>query len=375
VPSADINLAVIGDGTIFTGARLVASTTFSPAGPVVLIDGSTGGVAPIADWVFSGVGIIPKTVGAGAANIGLQIGSTSPSKTLIGLQQSIVEDVYINNFANGLVINHCRLIQFNRVSVWNDGVAGASNCILIQQSGGFTGDLTFNDCQWVAQKLASHVGLAIVSNTGPFAISPAVVNNIAGLRFNGCIGYNSDNYIRIDCTAASHVNDIWFNGGCQYDGGAINSIYLQCAGSGSQINNIHFDHQYVDGADVDMITISTASSGVTRNVWITGCWLALATGAAVKVTGANNFGIHIEGNAIEDCTTTPYGAINVTGVWGGTITGNTLTHSGAQTCAYLASISADSKYVVVTNNSSAGITATGVIQNLGATNSVFVNNV
>src|SRR5262249_7037301 len=136
-PSANINLAVKGNGTIFSGARIVAASTFAPAGPVVLIDGSTSTTQCIADWEFVGVGIVASGGGFGAANAGLQVGSTSTSKYLQGLQESLLEDVYVNGLPNGLFFVHCRLVQINRCSVWNNTLASNNNCVLISQGGLF----------------------------------------------------------------------------------------------------------------------------------------------------------------------------------------------------------------------------------------------
>jgi len=272
------------------------------------------------------------------------------------------------------------MIEFNRCSVWNNLITASNQCILITETGWFCGDLTFNDCQVVGNAAgANRQGVFISSSTTG---SSGTTSHIAGIRFNGFIAYQCDQYFTIICNNGSMVSDIWLNPGCQFDAPTIHGIFIQCDGSGSFIRNIHIDGLFVNASTAagDAINVIASNSGAVFDTYVERNWIWQATQRAIVangITGGSVQGIHINGNTLADCDNTAGPAIAVTGgVSGIEVNANQMTRIASATCAWLAQIGTGTDYFVVTNNNGNGIPTTAVISNLSAgSHNAIANNI
>lgn len=376
-PTANCQLQVIGEGTVFGGSRLATSSTFGSV-PVVYVQGNSDATQQIADWVLRGFGIV---LGGGTPTIGLKVGTTSDTVTrLIGQQMSLVEDVFVAGFTTGIQICHTRLVQWNRVSVWNNTITANNQCILITEAGWFTGDMTFNDCQVVGNAAgANRQGVYISSSTTG---SSGVNSHLAGLRFNGFIAYNCDQYFTITCNNGSMISDIWLNPGCQFDAPTIHGIFIQSDGMGSFIRDIHIDGVFLNAstASGDAINVIASNSGNILDVFITKNWIWQAAQRAIIASGLTSgsiIGLHINDNAIADCNNTSGPAILVTGnISGIGVNQNQLSRIASAAVSWLVQIGLGTDYFVVTGNNGNGYPTTAVVSNLSAgTHTAIANNI
>ncbi len=382
-PSANIQLAVQGEGSIFGGTRIQTMTGF-PAAPVVYVTGQTDATQMIADWELSGFSI---ENGGGAPTIGLQIGTFADSAhNLIGALQSVIEDVLVDDmggtkgFPTGIQFCHVRLINLRRVAAWSrvgptGSAADTRSAIKITQNGGFTGDMTFDNVQYVGSINAAMAGLEISCTSGP---TVAADHSIAGLRFNGLVGYSCGRYVNISAQAGSIIHDIWFNPGCQWDGGSINGIFLQSDGAATLLQNIHLQGCFIDGATADQLNIITSNSGLIRDMWVTDNWSSQTLARFVVAGSASGMisGLHVCDNEINNNSNPAGASIFVTGgVTYFRINGNIATRQTGVFMNWLVQLGVGADNFICTENVANGIAATATISDLsGAVTKVVTNN-
>ena len=285
------------DGPGANSATFYGAATFVGATPVIKVLGSSGNIG----WRLGGFGIRPIT--GCVATIGIQFGAATGSAAVLqGYQYSTVYDLFVSDFTNGIHVSHCRMIHFKECAVWNTGITTQNSCLRISQSGGgFTGDLMFTMCQFVATRNNTNRCL-LISTTGPFNISNGD-NSLAGIKFNACLFYSGVECVRMDSINGSLLADIWFYGGCQMDQLTTNVIKANATGAGSAIDDIHIQDVFMNAASSQTVSFTADTSGNIRNVWIKDCQIYNAQAEAIyfnATTGGTMRNLRITGNTIQD---------------------------------------------------------------------------
>lgn len=289
-PSANINLAVEGDGVIFSGSRIVASASFSGGGPVFQVSGQPAGIQQIADWRLANFAVVPSASGAGSATIGILIGNETSTNGLIGLQQNLVENVHVSGFASCWKLSNVRLVTLRRCSGWNDTLSVANFPLLITNpSGGLTSDMRFEDCQFVGSaSTVANCGCVSISQTAaPF--NPGTGQNaIAGLKFTGCDFYAGHRAFSIFAVNGGTIGDIWIDH-CQFDQLVVNAMYIESQDSGTSITNIHINQTYFNAATGDTIFIASSGTfGAVTGVFVAFNWIYGAQFNAISINANPN---------------------------------------------------------------------------------------
>lgn len=376
-PSADINLSIEGSGTIFSGTRIIPSSTFSGGVVVLHVKGSTGGTQPIADWRLTDIAII-GSASKGTAAIGLQVGSDDPLENLIGLQQNLVENVYVGNFQTCIKVVHCRMINWRRCSAWNDLATGAGNVgLYIQTLGGFTGDMRFENCQFVANTNSLNRGMVIEAGSGAYTGDQ---NHIAGIKFYACDFYLADIKVQLDVSNGSRLGDIWFIA-CRWDGNSTCDFLAKSNIATSLLENIHFVHNFFAGANLagglKQIDIQS-TGGQVYEIFLTDNIIFQAQGHSVYVSDNGNTnkvqGVTVTGNTIRDNNNISGAAMQFKGQRI-TVSNNRADRVSGSFFQYFIQFDATSNYITGGFNMGAGISAAGPVNNLsGAAQYAVANN-
>jgi hypothetical protein len=371
--NANYPISVIGAGTLIGQTRLLAPASFS--GALVSVEGTTGG-GEIVDFQLKGFAIIATTAGFG---VGLQIGASSGNSLISGLQESLVEDIHISNFKFGMIVRRTRLINFRRLSIWNDGIDGsvignANICLKIENTGStggtFTGDMTFESCQFVNNK-QTYSDVVVIESSNVNGTS-----FIAGIRFSKCILYKGgDRSLKIVTANNCEIGDLWITD-CQFDD--TTGIQLKTFSANDVITDVHISNCYFTATPFNAVLIDAgASPGRINCIGINHCSCA---GSGITVECSNATNIIVTGNRFSGCTA-PTGAPfvffncnevvccdNSAGRFGPLPTPGAFQH--------LVYLLGTGNYYVVTGNNSAGLATGALVQNTtGAANTAIANNI
>jgi hypothetical protein len=372
--SANVPIWVEGAGTLLGGSRLVSTSGFT--GTMVSIEGSSDSIQKIVDFGFKGIAIIATGAAIGSGT-GLAFNS-NVNNTLIGLQESIVEDVYIESFKFGILIQKTRLVNFNRVSVWNKNITGTSIananwCVQIKdtlngETGSFSGDMTWTNCLFDTNAATTYAtGVSIETVTSG--------NNIAGIRFLQCIFYNAHNQFTIKTVVGTTVEDIWINS-CQFDTCPDKAIEVTTAGT-SRVTDLHITNNYFTAVAFNCIKLNAANTNGINAVVITDNYCAGVGTAAVDLTRCAT--VNIANNNWTGCSWTIGGPINVSDSNYINIIGNNCGQAGASLAggfANFAILTGTGDYYIVQGNNSAGLATSSLVNNTtGATHTSITGNI
>lgn len=272
----------------FRGTRINVGTPFSGQAAVWV---KPHPVLNLTDWAVRDLMIAGSgSAQPNGAETGLLVGGVATTQ-LLGWEQSQVENVATTDFPTGIRISNARLVNFRRCSAWNN-LAPSGNGVVIEtfQTPAFTGDITFENCQYVAKASGSR-GVLIENNKT--YVLPNIRTELKGIRFQQCIFYvDTDNEgTRIYASNGGQIGDIWF-GGCQWDGaGMKQAIYIEASGNGQTpglntiVDNINFNDIYIRGVAFNRpvlsqaITITrTGSGGELGDIHFNGGWVANTSG-------------------------------------------------------------------------------------------------
>ena len=358
-PSLSIPLKIIGQSWAVGGTRLQVLASFSTAGGTMAlhIDGQTDAIQAIASFEIGSFGIF---AGASACTIGYQIGSDG--KSLLGVQQNLIHDVYVEDgFDTQTLLVNCRQFDFDRCAWWNRTKAGTF-CVDFGSAStglGFAGDINFNSCQMVG---GNDTGFA---NT-LLRCSPNVTGyEVKGVRFNDTIFYKSADNVVLSPSNGAIVGDWWFNPGCQFDGFSKNFIYGRPTGAGTILDNINILGVYLRGVIAGFFAINLAALSSARLDAITvgKCWFANiqdGSGGVYLDTATN---IHVDENSFTECVSTAGRMILLNAVRSFTCNGNTLSQVTAIVTLNFITLGAGTNYGAAVHNSGNG-SATTTVQNL-----------
>lgn len=373
-PTATFNIRIQGSGSGYLGgSRIQPSTTF-PAGPVIAIVG-TGTLAEQAgDFSIKDFNVLANPAGIGSCTAGIQVGAPVSTWRLEGFHCALIENVLVRNFPACWDVVHARLVNFNRCSGWNDTLAGGSAALLIRQAGNFTGDLRFDNCQFVSNVSANCASIRINSNTGLSTGAP--LNMIAGIKFNCCDIYQADRKLEILAGSGSRVADIWFTN-CQWDGNSNQDIYMASSGASSLIDDINFVQCYVAGGNLnpalDQLLAFTNAGGAISGISITGGNWQLAQGKTMNFQGC--VGVTVDGVIIRDNNNQSGAAVEFGACTRFSFTDNRQDRVTGNFSKYTVQIGSTCNVFNVSNNIGAGIVATAVVNDLtGAVSKVVAGN-
>ena len=379
-PTTNMPIAIIGNGTSLGAcSRINASATF-PSAPVVLVAGTVGGTIP--DFVLRDFGIVGQ---AGmSATAGLQIGSVTVGTSFRGQEWSLIENIFVSYFPQGIQIQNCGLLEFRRCSVWNNTYPSANNALLLQSIAGTSGpaDLRFIDCQFIEASVASSYCVQINSVGGAYS---GGLNQIAGVMFDNCDFYLGQTGVLMYAGNGALLDDIWIRD-CQFDNGNIQNIVIQSDSSGGAttlVQDIHIVDNYLNVGTGDQILVQSTGStgGYIREIDIHDNWIAGGFGRAINLyntAGSNISGIIIHHNMISNLNNASNAAIEIGSAVSHIVcTGNILSRLPASGAApkYMVQIESGANYYIVTDNQGIGIAITATINDLGgAVSKVVANN-
>lgn len=374
--SANIGVEVKGQGVIFAGSRIVAASSFTGTSAIVL-PGASDPTQRVMDFRLRDFGVVPEIAGSGPT-VGITIGSTG--NMIVGLKESAVSDVHIENFTKSLRIVNTRLVKFERVSMWNDGMTTASDCLFIESQDKFCGDLTFHNCQLVNKQSVSGSRGIVLDSSGTFVSTGDQAYHIAGIRFTECVIYPAERSMYISATNGAHIDDI-FMSNCQWDGDSSSMVWA-VAGVSSQINDIQIVNNYMYGGNKTsdaQVQFLTNSTGKINNIRVTGNTLGNGTGRAVNFTtsGAESiYGVTVSDNHIVNFNNTSAPAIEFGGGCSRFVCNNNLAmRTSGAFFPYLVQINVGCNYYIVTGNMGVGIVSTSTVREpTPGANRVVANN-
>jgi polygalacturonase len=360
--SSGFGIYVQGANTLIGGTQLIAKTGFDfTNGGVVAIEGSPVPNNTI-DFSLRGFQIVATDSNTG---VGLTFNVNS-ANFIQGLQESLVEDISITGFQYGILIYRTRLINFNRVSVWNSSItSGLNYCVKITDTGGsetgiVTGDMTWTDCQFVSNQSnasAYNMYLAATSASG----------GLTGMRFNQCIFYKANTQFYLEASNNSGVGDIWITN-CQFDGQQGTGVYLNqiAAASTSNIGDIHIDGNYFTAAVSNCIRAVAAEQNQINSMIIVNNYCAGVGQAAVELQKCAS--TNIANNMWTGCSWTAGAGINIINCNYINIIGNNFGIGGPFSTPQggftnMVDLTGTGDYYIVQGNNSAGLASSSVVAN------------
>lgn len=347
-PSADFGFELKARGVIFSGTRVKPLGNIS--GPVIHVHGNDDATQKIVDFCIRDVGV---EKGDGSAPAGLQIGDADANLNLIGLQASLLENVFIGGFAVALDLVNVRQLDIRRLSVWNGAVDSANSCVRFRAVGSFTGDMVFSHCQFVTTLGSGRVVIDIDSSGGVW--SPGV-NHIAGINFNDCDFYSAHTKVKINASAGSQISDIWFVG-CQWDGNSNRDLQMQSSGSGSLIRDIQVKSSFLLGGNISIsdpqIEAAEVSGGKIMDVQIADNFIGNAIGTTINLFGTT--GVKVCDNTFADVNYTTGPVVYANNAKRFRVCDNDMTRNGPAFTASMVQTAGACDFYHIKDNTAAGI--------------------
>jgi hypothetical protein len=379
--TANTPIDIIGTGTLIGDTRLYGTPTSTHQ--IIAIEGNTDNTQSIVDFTIKGFSIISQNVGQGTGMYFNLVGNIR----LNGLQQSLVENIHISNFKEGIIIRNTRLVYFKRISVWNEGIDGtlfanANYCLVIQDGGAgtadFVGDLTFNNCQFVARKDFFSELVRVQANSAGSTIPSGMTSiTCAGIRFTECIFYRGGDYsISLFADNYSQIADIWFNN-CQLDD--TTGISITTLSANSFITNINVLGTYFTACAGNCVRINgSASNGKINAINISNNYAAgIVSSAAVDGNGVDN--LVIANNRWSGCDWAVGAWLNFNNCNQVVVTGNSAGRAGTSLVGNFTNLvkfsGTGNYYTVIGNNSAGRATGTLIDDASGASNKAVANNI
>lgn len=376
--SASVGVEILGQGIIFSGTRIIAASNFTGS-QAVYIPSLADGTQRIVDFRLKDFAIIPQQVGSGPS-FGLQIGTDN--LMMNGLRESLIEGIYIENFGTSMRLLNARLVKLSRVGIWNDASPNASTNLLIQSVGKFSGDLSFENCQFVNNQSKAGSRAVHITSNGVFDPTGDRGYQVAGIRFTECIFYPADQTVYVAALGGAHVEDIFFHN-CQWDGDSNSMIYAVSSGQGSQVNDIQVCNNYMYGGNKStsdaQIQFVTGATGTMNNLRIDGNTLGNGTGRVVNTTTGSIpsiTGLFINGNNIVDFSNANNPAIEIgSGCVRTQVSFNTATRMSPSFFPYLIQVDANADYYIISNNMGSGIASSATVNEVApGAHRVVANN-
>lgn len=348
-----------------------AASTFSSTSPVLSIvtAGTPAG--------FSLGGFAVQNAGS-ASQTGIRIGNESSSAdVVVGYQFSNIHDLYCNGFATLFDVVHARQLSFNRIAGWNPSFATANTCLSIRQNGKFTADLRFEDCQFVSSNSSGNSCVSISSTVGPY--SPINGNgSCAGIKFRSCDFYSGEKAIKFTAANSTWITDVWFVDGCQIDQEVVNGVNVDCNGSSTLIEDLHFEGMYLNKATAPQMTFaSTGTGGQIKSVFVSNCIFFQGQSTGINVFGTNCVDFHVLENTFVDQNAPTGTCIEFNSAQSVSANGNRVRKGPSnQNPAYLVTFSGTAARFTAIGNDGDGIVSTSVIRDVtGDVHKIIEHNI
>ena len=379
--TANTPIDVIGTGTLIGDTRLWGTTTFT--GQLINIEGGTDNIQNIINFTLKGFSVLSQNVGKGDGIYFNLVGNNR----INGLQQSLVENVYIESFRIGMLLRNTRLIHFHRISIWNhqvDGTTFANQnwCVVIRDGAvgeaDVCGDFTFDNCQFVARKDFYSELINITADSATSVIPPGkTAITVAGIRFHECIFYRGGDYsISLFANNHSIIADIWINN-CQLDDTTGISITTQTANA--FITNINVLGTYFTACAGNCVRLNgSASNGKINAINISNNYSAgVFSAAAVDAQGVDN--IIVSNNRWSGVDWAIGTFLNFTNCNQVVATGNSAGRAGTSLVGAFTNLikfqGAGNYYTVLGNNSAGLASGTLIDDATSAANKAVANNI
>ncbi|KEA07108.1 hypothetical protein [Rhizobium rhizogenes] len=345
-PTGSVPIKMRGSGATgdpaFGGTAFKCLAVFTGNVALHLQGQSTWNTEHIAGWDIGDFNIIRDA--QSPAQFGFWCGGDADGLNLVGSQQSLIENVYVNVFDVTWRFQQIRLATIRRCSGWSN----TNVCIefAVPDARLFTGDMDFRECQFVANRQAATTTANIyIHGTG---------GAINGVRFYGCQFYQSDVAINVN-SGGVQIADWWFRD-CQFD--SVNKMFSICmTSSASQIFDWHISGCYGQGLTGPFVVTSISGGAVLQDVFIEGNWIRGAElGSQNLLSFAGSVaGIHVSNNMFVACRTTSYLIVFASVATELDVSHNTVRAYNGSTASHLIAFGANSnRYVAVGNKSSPG---------------------
>lgn len=282
-PKSNVNLHFYGQGSVF-GTRLTAKAGF--AGQLLLrIAGSLNALDAIADFIVENFCV--SIEGSQVIQYGVHVGTSVAGEKLSGFQQSVVRGVFVEKFTYCWKVSQTRLVRFEHCSGWPSATVGAVGVEVTVETNGFTGDIIFDNCQFVASSATNGVNVyvhhAITNTIGG-------VGEIKGVKFLACTFYAGLLSVSLNVSNGGAIGDIWFTD-CQCDGVLTDGFNLTASGTASLIDDVHITNQYIRGYTGTAYKTNTAGTSNVRDLKINGGWTANGARVAEIFGNVTDFNI------------------------------------------------------------------------------------
>lgn len=203
---------------------------------------------------------------------------------------SLIENVRIGGFNKGIQVVSSRHITFKDVVIRNP----ISNCLVLQSTGNFCGDMNFFGCEFVG---------GLESTVKLYAWGNDENAQLRGIHFSDCVIYGRSEAVRtwlFSSSGSGKIFDVWLNH-CAFDQG--NNYALQFdAQHNSEIGYININNTYVVGF-TKFLEMSNSSTKTNGNIVIRGCMINMIP---VPFNIYNFSNLILEGNFFNDASGKSY---------------------------------------------------------------------
>lgn len=375
VLSSTVTITIGTQSFDITGAgsssvQFLAAPTFS-ASPVLKLVGTGAST----QWKLGGFTVQPSGSGAGAATTGWQIGDPSATTNINGYHYSEISHVQILNFPTLWDVVHARMISFVRCSGWTRPGYTYQTALNIRQTGHFTGDLIFDTCQFVTDRQTGNSAVRITSSVGPYDNTNGE-KSLSGIKWITCLIYSGDRAIDIRAANAGYISDLWFIA-TQIDQLVNYGFSVIATGSGTVIQNIHWEGGYINSALNSQVEINAIGLGCVTDVFVQKSAFLSPKAFVLNAYGVGGTAqnIHFDNNTITD-PDTPNQLIAWNCVKGFSCTNNSArrlftSNSGGR----MIQIEATGDDFVVSGNTAKGcLTGPVILDNSGDCQKIVANN-
>ncbi|MCI4589861.1 hypothetical protein MOK15_07125 [Sphingobium sp. BYY-5] len=167
-------------------------------------------------------------------------------------------------------------------------------------SGKFTGDITFNDCQFQSQADGHYAAYLNSYST----VGAQYATQLRGIRFNHCVFYGGQTFVA--CSTNGQTADIWFNN-CAWDANNRPIAIVVDVNQNGQMNKIMFSDFYIVGYDRGFIFSKNTTESQVANVKIQS---GMIGGVQQPIYFVGMSGFDVQNCTFDGCIS-PYALINI----------------------------------------------------------------
>lgn len=292
------------------------------------------------------------------ATNGIRVGRAGYSMYMFARAALLENVTTVELRGTGLIIENAAHFDVNRFTQRTHN--GGKGLYMVSLENTFTGDISFNDCQFQGTNAGRPIHL--------ITYTPSGQAQVRGVRFNSCVVYGSGT--QVEASLNGITADIWFNS-CAWDGpaapageGAVRVI----SSNAGQVDKVWFDKTYMINYTGVGIYLQSDNPGVLRAIKITDGSFAYVA-EPIKLINAEE--VVIEGNTFDTCST--WALINVSASSSNLrIAGNSESQNAA---SHLVAIGDGSTRFQVIDNLAFSVTGAVVNDYAGSVSKQVTNNI